>query len=152
MILALWFVPGCLVPPEVEVEAVNLVPELDWDSTIPGDFLLLYNRDNAEPLSFSLVNAVSDPEDDQIYYVWFWQVQGDESPRASVGYATLVDFRPCDFISVKNAAVGDVFYVGVAISDEYIKFDPFGEDFPIEPVERTVLTRYWTVELTGNCP
>ncbi len=151
--VVLWQVLGCLIPPDVVEDPNNLPPELDWKLSTPVGFEYEFDRKYGLNLEFSIANAVTDPEADPLFFVWYWKVPGSEKgPFPEVGNASL-SLDPCEKYSLRNAERVDV---AVWVSDEPLEFDIDEELFPIsyENGNRPPVARFWTVKFVepSECP
>lgn len=148
--VVLWQVPGCLFPPDVVDDTDNLPPELDWTLSTPVDFEYKFDRSTGLNLDFSIANAVTDPEGDQLYYVWYREVpDSGKGPIPEVGHESMF-LDPCDNTTVRNSPRVNV---AVWVSDEPLEFDKDAELFPIDYGTRTPVARFWTVVfIGGECP
>mgnify|MGYP006865123641 CR=1 FL=1 len=148
-LLVLWQLPSCVVPPPEEVVVQNHSPELDWNLTTPIGPDCQFDRtlSSVEPsITFSLENAVFDPDGDSLQYVWYWRSPGG-APWPVVGEESMTLF-PCEFVALSTA---DSVEVVVWVHDEDIKFSGGEAEFPISYETGYPLVRYWTLELLGNC-
>ncbi|MFH1530046.1 MAG: hypothetical protein ABIK09_04820 [Pseudomonadota bacterium] len=145
--VALWQVPGCLIPPDVVEDPDNQPPELDWKRSTPEGFEYTFDRSKGQSVEFSIANAVTDPEADPLFFVWYREVP-DDGPKPEVGSLTMTLY-PCDNFSLRNAKRVNV---AVWVSDEPLEFDTDAELFPISYGSRPPAARFWTVELLGECP
>ena len=146
-LLALWQAPGCLVPPDVEGEVENLPPELDFKATVPSGFSITFDRQLDTQIDFSLQNAVVDPENDELFFVWYWQVPGD-APRPFGSGGEAETLTPCEYSKLQLAST---VYVAVWVSDERIRFDMENDSLPVQYEERLPIARFWTVDLLNAC-
>ena len=147
--VALWQVPGCLIPPDVVEDPDNHPPELDWKLSMPKGFEYTFFRNLEESVEFSIANAVTDPEADPLYFVWYREVPGsDKGPVPEVGNESM-SLDPCEIFSLRDASRVNVV---VWVSDEPLEFDEFAEPAPIVYGTRPPIVRFWRVELLGECP
>jgi hypothetical protein len=128
-------------------ETGNQPPGLDWTLTTPADLELTYDRSTGMPLQFSVLDAVWDPDADQIFFLWVSEVPSG----ATLGHPgeRLMTLAICDSVTLQTATEA---IVTVAIADEPISYDPNGALFPLSPEEAEYVTRSWTVYLMGECP
>ena len=147
--VVLWQVPGCLIPPDVVEDPDNDPPEIDWKQSIPEGFEYAFDRSTGQSVDFSIANAVTDPEADKLYFVWYREVPDNgKGPVPEVGNLSM-SLDPCEIFSLRNAALVNV---AVWVSDEPLEFDKGADLFPISHGARLPVVRYWTVELLGECP
>ncbi|MBM4371160.1 MAG: hypothetical protein FJ098_05875 [Deltaproteobacteria bacterium] len=147
--VALWQVPGCLIPPEMEDSRENLPPEIDWGLSQPQGFEHTVDRSSDPSVEFSIANAVEDPEGDPLSYVWYHEVPGSVlGPVPMVGNKTMVLY-PCEIFSLRTASRVDV---AVWVSDELLEFSKDVTPFPVVSSSPTPEARFWTVVLLGECP
>ncbi len=125
----------------------NQPPGVDWTLTTPEDLEFTYDRATGTPLQFSVLDAVWDPENDQLFLVWISQVPSGES-MAHPG-ERLMTLSVCDSVILRAATEA---VVTVAISDEPISYDPEVPLLPLGPAGTDHVTRSWTVYLEGECP
>ncbi len=145
--VVLWQVPGCLIPPDVVEDPDNRPPELDWKQSSPEGFEYAFDRSTGQSVEFSIANAVTDPEADPLFYVWYRQVPGQD-PIPMVGKLTTT-LLPCENFSLRNATRVNI---AVWVSDEPLEFDKDAELFPISYGSRPPAARFWAVEFLGECP
>jgi len=150
--VALWQVPGCLIPPDVVEDPDNRPPELDWKLSTPEGYEVKFFRDFEISVEFSIAISVTDPEADPLNYVWYYDVPGsdvedDLGPMPLVGKETMT-LIPCEIYSLRNVNRVDV---AVWVSDEPLEFDKDAELFPIIYGVRPPAVRFWTVELKNEC-
>ena len=125
----------------------NQAPTLDWQLTTPEGFEVRSDRSSGGELTFSIENAVADPEGDPLFFVWYRQVP-DADPVPQVGDTTM-KLDPCETFSLQDAARVNI---TVVVSDQPIDFDPGAVPFPVSGSSASMTVRAWTVELMGECP
>jgi len=125
----------------------NRPPGVDWTLTTPDDLEFTYDRATGGPLQFSVLDAVWDPDNDQLFFAWVSQVPSGDS----LGHPgeRLMTLSVCDSVILRTASET---IVTVAISEEPIHYDPEVELFPLAPEGVEHITRSWTVYLLGECP
>jgi hypothetical protein len=128
-------------------ETANLPPGIEWTATTPEDLEFAHDRSTGSPIQFSVMDAVWDPDNDPLYFVWYGQTpNGDIEPLPGERMMSLV---VCDSLSLRAASE---VMVTVAVSDEQIGYDSDAAPEPILPAGADVVSRTWTVYLFGECP
>ncbi|MFH1531355.1 MAG: hypothetical protein ABIK09_11570 [Pseudomonadota bacterium] len=127
----------------------NQPPTLGWRLSTPGGLEVRFNRSVGQSLEFSISNAVSDPEEDPLFFVWYREVpEADSGPVPEVGDVSMT-LNPCEIFSLRNASRVNV---TVVVSDAPIMFDKDAELFPVVNNGAPYVMRVWTVELLDECP
>ena len=80
---------ACVMPPPEEEPIPNEPPTLEWKLTEPQGSWVIFNRLADSSLTFSVANAVVDPEGDRLSYIWFWRVPGGDPSPLSAWPATM---------------------------------------------------------------
>jgi len=127
----------------------NQPTTLDWSMTTPEGFEYVFDRSLGATLTFSIADAVSDPEDDPLHFVWYMEVpDSKQGPVPMVG-AESMTLDPCESLSLRDTERVDV---TVVVSDAPLEFDKDLGPFPIASGGEPYAVRAWTVELLGQCP
>lgn len=152
LVLAVWQLAGCVVPPPEVREEDNLPPWIDWNLTVPNIDEPTFDRTTEDRLEFRLDDSVQDPEGDYVDVLWFW-VGPDGLPTPVYGSDTM-DLRVCDNRKLANATPGQYVAVKVVVSDAEIEWTgDLDSALPVEvPEGFEVARRIWYVKLLGECP
>ncbi len=142
---------ACVIPPPEIREQDNLPPRIDWSLTQPSLDEPVFNRTTEDRIEFRIDEAVTDPEGDPLYVLWYWEAP-DGVPTAVFGTGTM-ELRPCDSRKLANASPGQYVAVKVLVSDGRLTWtgDP-DDDLPATfPDGFEVARRVWYMKLLGEC-
>ena len=127
----------------------NQPPMLVWSMATPEGFEHTFDRSMGTLLTFSIADAVSDPEDDPLHFVWYMKIPDSEQGPVPVVGAESMTLSPCEIFSLQNAQRVDV---TVVVSDAPLEFDKDLGPFPVASGGEPYAVRAWAVELLGQCP
>ncbi len=121
-------------------------PIIDWAKTEPTGAELTFQPGVDSSLSFSIANAVVDPDGDEIDTVWY--LSHNWGPARLIGTGVLnTTVAPCEFSDLAQA---EYFQVSVSVSDGVLKWDSNLEP-PVDTGGKPLLQRTWIVHQVGSC-
>lgn len=149
LLCVLWQPASCLMPPAPPPEKTpNLPPVLEPSKIEPPTNLLQHELGSV--LQFSIENAVSDPEGDELDIIWYYVASQDGIPRLYSTRSKTTSIDPCQYILLKQSPW---FLMVVIVSDAALVWQ--GDTNLSQPVfvEEGFVPAQWTwvVRLTGTC-
>lgn len=155
VLLALWQVAGCVIPPaEVEL-APNSLPYIDWQLTLPSEIEVAISKDSLAVTTFSIEDAAFDPDGDPIETEWYW-VDDNELPHREFGELSMTLDAVC--LGIQALRDANSITVEVVISDQpgALKWlgevgNPVDPGFDDEENPLPLIKHVWVVDLTGEC-